>query len=114
MFCGLSTIVSGVWIFYLGNKPDAFLTSLTTAAGIVVNIVSVLYLYLHNKTQRRSLYYYNQLVRLQQLGLLIRMAESHTEATDRAAAKNKVIDEVLQVIKSAADKDATAMLEESK
>lgn len=114
MFCGFSTIVAGVWLFYLGEHPDVFLTSLSTAAGIVVNVVSTLYLYLHNKTQRRSLYYYNQLVRLQQLGLLIRMAESHTESTDKAAAKNKVIDEVLQVIKSAADKDATAVLDESK
>lgn len=114
MFCGLATIISGVWLFYLRGTPNAFLTSLTTAAGIMINVVSSLYLYLHNKTQRRSLYYYNQLVRLQQLGLLIRMAESHPETKDRTASKNKVIEEILQIVRTTADKDAAAILADSK
>lgn len=56
MFVGLSTIVAGVWIFYFGDTPNAFLTSLSTAAGVVVNTISGLYLYLHNRTQRRALF----------------------------------------------------------
>jgi hypothetical protein len=110
---GLATIVGGIWIFYLGARPDVFLTSLTTAAGIAVSLVTFLYLHLYSRTQRRSLYYYNQLVRLQQLGLTIRLAESHEDLKDRATARNKVIQEVLDIVSSAADKDGDAVLKDA-
>lgn len=114
MFCGLTTIVTGVWIFYLREgTPDTFLTSLSTAAGVVINVISGLYLYLHNKTQRRSLYYYGQLVRLQQLGLAIRLAESHDAIEDKAAAKNRVIDDILAIVRSSADRDSAEAATES-
>ena len=99
MFCGLTTIIGGIWIFYLRETPDTFLTSLSTAAGVVINTISGLYLYLHNKTQRRSLFYYNQLVRIQQLGLAIRIAESHEEDHEKTASRNKIIDQILLVVK---------------
>ena len=67
MFTGLLTITFGIWFFYLGKNTPAekntLLASLTTIAGVIVNIVSGLYIYLHNKSQKRSLLYYNQLIR---------------------------------------------------
>jgi len=114
MFCGLATIVSGIWLFYFRTEsPDKFLTSLSTAAGVVINIVSGLFLYLHNKTQRRSLYYYGQLVRVQQLGLVIRLAESHDKPEDRAEAKNKVISEVLGIVRLSAELDTKEAAKEA-
>ena len=114
MFVGLSTIVAGIWIFYLGDTPNTFLTSLSTAAGVVVNTISGLYLYLHNRTQRRALFYYNQLVRVQNLGLAIRLAESHDDTTHKADAKDKVIGEILAVIRSTATEEIKALAAESK
>jgi hypothetical protein len=114
MFCGLATIVSGVWLFYLRpGSQDAFLTSLSTAAGVVINVVSGLYLYLHNNTQRRSLYYYGQLVRVQQLGLVIRLAESHDKAEDRSEARNRVIAEILSIARLSAEHDLESAAEEA-
>ncbi len=115
MFCGLTTIVAGVWIFYINpeDKPDTFLTSLTTAAGIVVNAISGLYLYLHNKTQKRSLFYYNQLVRIQQIGLSIKLAESHTSDLDKTKAKDRIIDEMLLVIKETSILDSKEVARET-
>ena len=113
MFIGLSTIVAGVWIFYLNETPNTFLTSLSTAAGVVVNAISGLYLYLHNRTQRRALFYYNQLVRIQNLGLAIRLAESHEDQADKTAAKNRVIEDILTVIRITATEESKALAAES-
>lgn len=113
MFCGLATIVAGIWIFYLRqDKPDTFLTSLTTAAGIVVNAISGLYIYLHNRTQKRSLFYYGQLGRLQVIGIAIRVAETHDEAEAKKAARDKIIDQLLNLVKMSAEKDADAARKE--
>ena len=54
MFCGLVTVIVGIWLFYFDqNRQNTFLASVSTASGIVLNVVSGLYLYLHNRTQRR-------------------------------------------------------------
>lgn len=110
MFCGLATIVAGVWTFYFRKStPDTFLTSLTTAAGIVVNVISALYLYLHNRTQKRSLFYYGQLGRLQEIGIAIRVAETHDDADAKKRARDKIIDQLLSLVKLSAEKDGESL-----
>lgn len=114
MMCGFATIIAGIWIFYLKvETPDTFLTSLSTAGGMVINIISGTFLYLHNKTQKRSLFYYGQLIRIQQLGLAIRLAESHENPEEKAKSKNKVIDEVLAIIKNTSEIDAKSAVRET-
>ena len=114
MLCGFFTIIGGIWYFYLRNEePDTFMASLSTAAGLVTNIISGTFLYLHNKTQRRSLYYYGQLIRIQQLGLAIRLAENHENSKDKTDSKNKVINELLQIVKTTAELDAKSINRES-
>src|SRR6266446_1952659 len=62
MLLGFGTIIGGIWLFYLrGDQPNTFMASLSTAAGLVVNLLSALFLNLHSKTQDRSLHYYEQL-----------------------------------------------------
>lgn len=107
MLTGLVTIVAGFWIYYFrAGSQEIFLTTLTTCAGVLSNFVSGMYLYLHNKTQSRSLSYYGQLVRLQQLGLAIRLAESHKDAAQAAAAKDTVIRELLALVRDTGKSNA--------
>ena len=106
MVGGLGTIVAGFWFYYLRNSAqDTLLTALATSSGGLVSAISGMYLYLHNQTQRHSLYYYGQLVRLQQIGLAIRLAESHEDASNRTAAKDVVIKEILRVAGETAIQD---------
>jgi TRADD-N domain-containing protein len=94
MLFGFATIITGVWLFYIRrDTPDTFMASLSTASGLVVNVVSGLFLYLHHETQKRSLHYYQQLSQIQKIALAIRLAESHADAT--AKARNRVIEQLL-------------------
>ena len=100
MLLGFGTIISGIWLFYFREgPPDTFMASLSTAAGCVVNIVSALFLYLHFKTQTRSLHYYDQLFRLQNLSIAIRLVESHEDLTARRDARNVVIRELVSSVR---------------
>ena len=92
MIVGFATIIIGVWMFYFRtDKPDVFMTSLSTAAGIVVNIVSGLFIHLHNKTQDRSLHYYQQLAQVQKVATAIRLVEAHKSDHAQVEARNLVI-----------------------
>jgi hypothetical protein len=96
MLLGFVTIIAGIWIFYFKNpQPDIFMSSLSTAAGCVINIVSGLFLYLHNKTQQRSLFYYQQLAQLQRVSLAIRLVNEHDGNTAQSKARNLVINQLL-------------------
>jgi hypothetical protein len=100
MFIGFGTIVVGIWMFYFGNHPDKFMAGLSTAAGCVLNLVSGLFLHLHSKTQDRSLFYYEQLARLQKVSLAINLVDAHEDATTRANARNVVIAELVSASKT--------------
>lgn len=96
MFIGFGTIIFGIWLFYFRTSaPDKFMAGLSTAAGCVVNLISGLFLYLHSKTQERSLYYYEQLAGLQKLSLAIRLVDAHKDETVQTDARNLVIRELL-------------------
>ena len=107
MFCGFATIILGIWLFSLRPEGhDTVLTALSTIAGVAINVIAAFYLYLHNKTQRRSLSYFGQLVRLQQLGLAIRLARSHPTEQGRSEAIDKIIDELLTIVRLTTERDS--------
>jgi hypothetical protein len=101
MFIGFGTIIFGIWLFYFrATAPDKFMAGLSTAAGCVVNLISCLFLYLHSKTQERSLYYYEQLAGLQKLLLAIRLVDAHKDEATQKDARNLVIRELLDSSKA--------------
>lgn len=104
MFVGLATIIAGVWFFYFRSaEPDKFMAGLSTAAGVVLNLISGSFLYLSSKTQDRSLLYYRQLARLQRISLAVRLAEKHLDPEKQAGARNLVIERLLDDSRSTRD-----------
>jgi Cyanobacterial TRADD-N associated 2-Transmembrane domain len=95
MFLGLGTIITGIWVFYFRATPDKFMASLSTAAGLVVNVISGLFLYLHGRTQDRSLYYYQQLAAMQKFSMAIRLVEAHKDTAEQKMARDLIIKELL-------------------
>ena len=97
MLMGLATIISGIWLFYFKQDiPDTFMASLSVGAGCVVNLVSGLFLYLHNETQKKSLHYYGQLTRIQHISLAMRLVEEQPNDETKTESRNKVIEHLLK------------------
>lgn len=112
MLLGFATIIAGVWMFYFGKAtPDTFMASLSTVAGIVVQLISGLFLHLHSKIQDRSLYYFLQLSKLQRVSIAIRLAEAHKNPADEHAARNLLIREILSSVRHAGDSPKVSALE---
>lgn len=108
MFLGLGTIVAGIWFFYLRTaQPDKFMASLSTAAGVVINLISALYLYLYSKTQDRSLLYYEQLARLKRIALAMSLVKEYANPEQQAVARDLVVHQLLEV-EGVASGDLTA------
>lgn len=96
MILGLGTIIAGIWIFYFRkNHPDILMASLSTAAGCIVNLISALFLHLHSKIQAHSLHYFDQLSRLQNLSIAIRLVDEHPDQQVKQEARNLVIRELI-------------------
>lgn len=95
MLLGFFTIISGVWFFYFREGSNTFMASLSTVAGIVVNLVGALFLRLHSKIEARSVYYFDQLSRLQQISIAIRLVDAHQNPEAQRGARNFVIRKLL-------------------
>jgi hypothetical protein len=96
MSIGLGTIVAGIWFFYLRtSQPDKFMASLSTAAGIIANLIAVLFLRLPSQTQQRSFLYYEQLASLQKVTLAIRLINDYGDSERQTEARDLVIQQLL-------------------
>jgi hypothetical protein len=104
LLAGFATIIAGIWMFYVRRlpQPDLFMASLSTAAGIVTDLVAGLFLLLHHKTQDRALVYYQQLAQVQRIAMAIRLAHAHGDGENRRVALDKVIDYLLKVERAVA------------
>jgi len=69
-----------------------------------MNVVSFLFIRFHNNAQIRSLIYFNQLIRNQQLGLSIRLAMSMEEKQLINAEKQRIIETLLIMFKNESGK----------
>ncbi len=95
---GFGTILLGIWLFYLRQESKSeSMAWLTTIAGAVTNAVSAMFLYLYNSTREMSLYYYNQLIRVQMIDLAIRLAESQADDGEKTKARNKILGDLLAI-----------------
>jgi hypothetical protein len=98
MLLGFGTVIGGVWIFYLRTESqDRTLTGLSVVAGLLTDLIAATFLYLNNNTQKLALYYYGRLASLQNLALSIRLADAHEDAAAKAAARNRIIDRLLEL-----------------
>jgi len=76
---GLLTIVSGVWIFYFGQKQDTGLTLISGVAGTLIEFIGAAYFYLYNRSLSQLNFFYEKLVRMQDTMLAIQLCESLTK-----------------------------------
>jgi hypothetical protein len=99
MILGFIIVLLGVWFGYKGiteNKSaQVWTSSLSSMSGIIMNVVSLLFIRFHNNAQKRSLIYFNQLIRNQQLGLSIRLAMSMGQKTVIDSQKSRIIETLL-------------------
>lgn len=96
MILGSLTVLAGIWIFYLRDPPRLTLAALTSAGGILTDVIAATFLYVNTQTQKRSLIYYERLVKTEQIMLSIRLAESHADPKERAVQVNRIIDMLIR------------------
>ncbi|CAN5374315.1 hypothetical protein BH11ARM1_BH11ARM1_07060 [soil metagenome] len=92
MVVGSGTILTGIWIFYFkDSRGDLFMSGLSAAAGIVTNLISVVFLTMHHKTQDRALEYYRELTQVRRIQLALQIAANRLEGTDQTNVTKTII-----------------------
>ena len=72
--------MAGIWFFYfVTGEPDKFMGFLSTAAGLVVNVISGWFLFYYSKTQGVQLHYYEQLSSLKKISLAMLLVDEHPD-----------------------------------
>jgi uncharacterized membrane protein YidH (DUF202 family) len=93
---GLVTIIAGIWIFYLQEKPNLQLTAITSIAGVLAEFIGAAYFYLYRKSLEQLNFFFLQLVRMQDTMLSVRLCEEVVPEDNQMQLRATIILTLLQ------------------
>jgi hypothetical protein len=92
---GLLTIVSGIWLFYLGNQ-NIQLTVISGIAGILLEFIGGAYFFMYKKSLEQVNFFYGQLIKIQDTMLSINLANNIPNEEKKADIIEKIIESLLE------------------
>ena len=93
---GLATLVGGIWIFYFGESPRVELTAITSIAGVLSQFIGGAYFYLYRRSQEQLNFFFEQLVKMQDTMLSVKLCEQVQPPERQVELREKIILTLLQ------------------
>ena len=88
---GLATLIGGIWFFYLTEKQNIQLATISGIAGVLIQFIGGAYFYLYRRSLDQLNYFFNQLVKMQDTMLSIRLCEQIAPEEKKNELREKVI-----------------------
>lgn len=88
---GLATLIAGIWLFYLSSTPNIQLTAISSISGLLIEFIGGAYFYLYRKSLDQLNYFFEQLIRMQDIMLSIKLCEDFPDPARQAELKEKII-----------------------
>ena len=88
---GLATLIGGIWFFYLTEKQNIQLAAISGIAGALIQFIGGAYFYLYRRSLDQLNYFFNQLVKMQDTMLSIRLCEQIASEEKKNELREKVI-----------------------
>lgn len=104
---GLATLVGGIWIFYFGESPRVDLAAITSIAGVLSQFIGGAYFYLYRRSQEQLNFFFEQLVKMQDTMLSVKLCEQVQPAERQVELREKIILTLLQRSSAALDPSAS-------
>lgn len=93
---GLATLIGGVWLFYFRESPRLELTAITSIAGVLTQFIGGAYFYLYRKSQEQLNFFFEQLVKMQDTMLSVKLCEQVQPPERQVELREKIILTLLQ------------------
>lgn len=93
---GLAIIVTGIVMMFLDKTEPAYVT---TAAGILSELIAAVFFYLYNKTVQKMAQYHHKLVITQNISLALKISQELPNG-EKSIAQNKLIDKLTENVNS--------------
>ncbi|PFK77402.1 hypothetical protein COJ21_09780 [Priestia megaterium] len=93
---GLITILVGIWLFYFKTNPSLEVTIITTASGVLLEVIGGLYFHIYNKSINQLNFFYEKLERMQDTMLSIELCNDIKEEQKRLELQEKIIINLIQ------------------
>lgn len=92
-FVGLLIIIAGIVLMYFGKATSASVTPahITTATGVICEVIAALFFYLYNRTTMSMTAYHQKLVLTQNIGLALRITQDLPEK-ERVDAQTSLVE----------------------
>jgi hypothetical protein len=93
---GLATLVGGIWIFYFRESPQLEMAAITSIAGVLSQFIGGAYFYLYRRSQEQLNFFFEQLVKMQDTMLSVKLCEQVQPPEKQVDLREKIILTLLQ------------------
>jgi hypothetical protein len=95
IIAGLITLIGGIWLFYLQEKPNIQLATISSIAGILAEFIGAAYFFLYVKSINQLNFFFVQLLRLQDTMLSIKLMEDIKDESKQDDVRKKLISAIM-------------------
>lgn len=88
---GLATLVGGIWIFYFRDSPRVDLAAITSIAGVLTQFIGGAYFYLYRRSQEQLNFFFEQLVKMQDTMLSVKLCEQVSPPERQVELREKIV-----------------------
>jgi hypothetical protein len=92
---GFITIIIGIWLFYVSDKPNPNLTYMTVIGGVLLQFIGAAYFYLYNKSLIQLNFFFARLTMMQDTMLSIKLVDQISEMPIKAKILERLIFEII-------------------
>jgi hypothetical protein len=92
---GFITIIIGIWLFYISDKPNPNLTYMTVIGGVLLQFIGAAYFYLYNKSLIQLNFFFARLTIMQDTMLSIKLCDQIADMPTKATILERLIFEII-------------------
>jgi hypothetical protein len=83
---GFITIIASIAMFYLAKVPNLTMAAISTLSGIIIQFIGAAYFYVYRKSIEQMNLYFDQLTKMQDTMLAVKLAQDLTDGDKRSDA----------------------------
>jgi len=92
---GLITIISGIWLYYLG-KTNIEISYISAISGVILEFIGGAYFFIYKKSLEQVNFFFGQLIKIQDTMLSINLTNNIKDETKKTEMKEKIIVSLLE------------------
>lgn len=99
IFIGFTTLIGGIWLFYIKDTPNLTLTAISSISGVLIETIGGLYFVIYKRSIEQLNYFHEKLYTVQNIMLALKISNDIESSEKKIELIEKIVLCLLSPIK---------------